>query len=166
LTILGFEKMPSIENASGSLKPDVNARLCFRTPPSLDVNTGYAQLKDEITKDPLFNANIDFPTEEFCNGIDLEDCNNMMTENMITCFNGYCEKKIGNDSVPLRMARSLPCLNYLTAELKNVPIFMTGAGDTDTGNPRNGDENISLSKLKDFSTCLTCYVSDFINYKK
>ena len=166
LTILGFEKMPSIENASGSLKPDVNARLCFRTPPSLDVNTGYAQLVDEITKDPIFNAIIEFPNQEFCNGVDLEDCNNLMTENMITCFNGYCEKKIGTDSVPLRMARSLPCLNFLTVELKNVPIFMTGAGDTDTGNPRNGDENISLSKLKDFSTCLTCYVSDYGSYKE
>ena len=165
-TILGFEKMPSIENASGSLKPDVNARLCFRTPPSLDVNTGSEQLMDEITKDPPFNAIIDFPTYEVCSGVDLEDCNNMMTEKMINCFNGYCEKKIETDSLPLRMARSLPCLNFLTAKLKDVPIFMTGAGDTDTGNPRNGDENISLSKLKDFSTCLTCYVSDYRSYKE
>lgn len=165
-TILGFEKMPSIENASGSLKPDVDARLCFRTPPSLDVNDGIAQLEAEISKEPIFNAIINFENEELCNGVDLEESNNMMTENMISCFNGYCTQLIVSDSLPLRMARSLTCLNYLTATFKDVPIFMTGAGDTDTGNPRNGDENISLSKLKNFSTCLTCYVSDYASYKE
>ena len=165
-TILGFEKMPSIENASGSLKPDVDARLCFRTPPSLNINDGKAKLDEIINNFPPFHAQIGIENDEYCSGVDLEESNNMMTENMIKCFNSYCTQLIGSDSLPLRMARSLTCLNYLTATFPNVPIFMTGAGDTDTGNPRNGDENISLSKLKNFSTCLTCYVSDYGSYKE
>lgn len=47
-SILGFEDMPDVENASGSLKPYVNARLLFRTPPSLDINEGYEKLEKLI----------------------------------------------------------------------------------------------------------------------
>lgn len=165
-SILGYEDMPTVENASGSLKPYVNARLCFRTPPILNVNEGYEALKNIITANPLFGAKIEILNEEFCNGVDLEESNNNMTDKMISSFDKYCDQRIGEKSLGLRLARSLPCLNYLTAQFKNVPIFMTGAGNTFSCNPRNADECIQLLRLKSFSACLTCYVSDYDSYKE
>jgi hypothetical protein len=164
-SILGYEDMPTVENASGSLKPYVNARLCFRTPPTLNVNEGYEALKNIISAKPLFGAKIEILNEEFCNGVDLEESNNNMTDKMISSFDKYCDERIGEKSLGLRLARSLPCLNYLTARFKNVPIFMTGAGNTFSCNPRNADECIQLLRLKSFSACLTCYVSDYDSYK-
>ena len=165
-SILGFEDMPTVENSSGSLKPYLNARLCFRTPPSLDVNEGYEKLKNLILENPPFGAKIEILNEDFCSGIDLEESNNYVTEKMITCFNDYCNQRVGNNAVELRLARPLPCLNYLTGQFKNVPIFVTGAGNTFTGNVRDANECIQLLRLISFSACLTCYVSDYNNYKE
>ena len=64
------------------------------------------------------------------------------------------------------MARDLPCLNYLTAKFKNVPIFVTGAGNTFTGNARDGNECIQLIRLINFSAIFTCYISNYNNYKE
>lgn len=164
-SILGFEDMPTVENASGSLKPFVNARLCFRTPPSLDINEGYESLKNLILENPLFGAKIEILNENFCQGIDLEENNNNMTDSMISCFNKYCDIRIGENALPLRMARTLPCLNYLNAKFKNVPFFVTGAGNTFTDNLRDANECIKLLYLKSYSSILTCYVSEFSSYK-
>ena len=164
-SILGFEDMPTVENASGTLKPYLIARLCFRTPPSMDVNTGYEKLKTLFSENPPFGAKIEFLNEELCSGIDLEESNNNMTEKMIQTFNTYSQKRMGNDIQAMRMARELPCLNYLTYKFKNVPIFVTGAGNTFTGNVRDGNECIQLIRLMNFSTCFTCYVTDYNNYK-
>ena len=165
-SIIGFEDMPSIENASGSLKSNVNARLCFRTPPTLDVNEASENLKNAIMENPLFGAKIEILNEDFCQGFDLEDNNNNMSENMIKCFNKYSDIRIGNELLGLRMARTLPCLNYLNAKLKNVPFFVTGVGNTFSDNLRNVDECIKLLLLKSYSAVLTCYVSEYSSYKE
>ena len=165
-SILGFEDMPDVENASGSLKPYLNARLCFRTPPSLDVNTGFENLKKLIQDNPPFGAKIEILNENLCEGVDLEENNNNLTEEMIKCFSEYCDERVGYEAVGLRLARSFPCLNYLSAQFKDVPIFVTGAGNTFTGNPRDPNECIQLLRVASFNAVLTCYVSDFNNYKK
>ena len=165
-SILGFEDMPDVENASGSLKPYLNARLCFRTPPSLDVNTGFENLKKLIQDNPPFGAKIEILNENLCEGVDLEENNNNLTEEMIKCFSEYCDERVGYEAVGLRLARSFPCLNYLSAQFKNVKIFVTGAGNTFTGNPRDPNECIQLLRVASFNAVLTCYVSDFNNYKK
>ena len=165
-SILGFENMPSIEEASGTIKPYVNARLCFRTPPSLDVNEGYDSLINLIQENPPFGAKIEILNPEFCQGFDLEENNNNMTENMIKCFDKYSDDRIGEKSLGLRMARTLPCLYYLSAKLKNVPFFVTGAGNSFTDNLRDANECIKLLLLKSYSAVLTCYVSDFSSYKE
>lgn len=164
-TILGYEDMPSVEDASGSLKPYVLARLCFRTPPTLDINEGFNQLKKLITENPPFGAKIEILNEDFCSGVDLEESKNNMTEKMITCFNKYSKIRMGKDILGLRLARSLPCLNYLTGKFKNVPIFMTGAGNALQGFPRDKNESLGLRKLRNFCALLACYVSDYASYK-
>ena len=165
-SILGFEDMPDIENASGSLKPYINARLLFRTPPSLDINEGYEKLEKLIKENPPFGAKIEISDVELCYGFDLEENNNNMSEKMVNIFSGFCNQRIGNEALGLRLARSMPCLNYLSAKFKNVPFFVTGAGNTYFGNPRESNEGIQLSTLIDFSTCLTCYISEYNKYKE
>ena len=164
-SILGFEDMPTVENASGTIKPYLNARLCFRTPPTMDVNTGLEKLRALFKENPLFGAKIEILNEELCSGVDLEESNNNMTENMIKCFNNYSQQRMGNDIQAMRLARELPCLNYLIARFKNIPIFVTGAGNTFTGNVRDANECIQLVRLMNFITCITCYVSDYNKYK-
>ena len=165
-SILGFEDMPDVENASGSLKPSLCARLCFRTPPLLDVNTGFESLKQLIQSNPPFGAKIEISNEEFCSGVDLEENNNNLTEDMINCFSNYCDERVGYEALGLRLARSFPCLTYLSGIFKNIPIFVTGAGNTFTGNPRDANECIQLIRAASFNAVITCYVSDFNNYKK
>jgi acetylornithine deacetylase/succinyl-diaminopimelate desuccinylase-like protein len=165
-SILGFEDMPSIENASGSLKPYLHARLCFRTPPNVDINTAYENLKKLFLENPPFGAKIEILNEDFNSGIDLEESNNNITEKMISTFNVYCQERYDRDIQALRMSRDLPCLNYLTAKFKNVPIFVTGAGNTFTGNARDGNECIQLIRLINFSAIFTCYISNYKNYKE
>ena len=165
-SILGFEDMPDVENASGSLKPYINARLCFRTPPNLDINSGYENLKKIIQENPPFGAKIEILNEQFCSGVDFEERNNNMTEKMINCFSEYCDQRIGNPALGLRLARTLPCLDYLCEELKGVPIFVTGAGNTFTGNPTDPNECIQLIRVASFNAVMTCYVSDFSTYKE
>ena len=164
-SILGFEDMPDVENASGSLKPYLNARLCFRTPPGLDINIAYEKLKNLFTNNPPFGAKIEILNEQFYPGIDLEETNNNMTEEMINCFSQYCEERVGNSTLGLRSARSLPFLNYLSGTLKDVPIFITGAGNTFTGNPRDANECIQLIRVASFNSILTCYINDYNTYK-
>ena len=165
-SILGFEDMPDIENASGSLKSYLSARLCFRTPPCLDVNTGLEDLKTLIQNNPPFGAKIEISNENLCEGVDLEESNNNLTEDMINCFSTYCDERVGYEALGLRLARAFPCLNYLSALFKNVPIFVTGAGNTFTGNPRGANEGIQLFRVANFNAVIACYVSDFNNYKK
>ena len=164
-SILGFEDMPDVENASGSLKPYLNARLCFRTPPGLDINIAYETLENIFLDNPPFGAKIEILNPQFCPGIDLEEINNNMTEEMINCFSEYCEERVGNSVLALRSSRALPFLNYLSANLKNVPIFITGAGNTFTGNPRDANECIQLIRAVNFNSILTCYINDFNVYK-
>ena len=165
-SILGFEDMPDVENASGSLKPYLNARLCFRTPPGLNINTAYNELEKLFLNNPPFGAKIEILNPQFCAGIDLEQNNNNMTEEMINCFSKYCEERVDNPVVGLRLSRASPFLNYLSANLKDVPIFITGAGNTFTGNPRDANECIQLIRLVNFNSVLTCYISDFNDYKE
>ena len=70
-SILGFEDMPNVENASGSLKPYLNARLCFRTPPGLDMTDASEKLINLFTDNPPFGAKIEILNEQLCPGIDL-----------------------------------------------------------------------------------------------
>ena len=165
-SILGFEDMPTVENASGSLKPYLRARLCFRTPPTLDINEAYENLKKLFEDNPPFGAKIEILNEDLCSGIDLEESQNNLSEKMISCFSEYCDQRIGYDAVGLRLARSMPFMNYLTAELKNANIFVTGCGNTFSGNPRDANECIQLIRVASFCACLTCYVSDYSKYKE
>lgn len=164
-SILGFEDMPNVENASGSLKPYLNARLCFRTPPGLDITVASEELKHLFTDNPPFGAKIEILNEQLCPGIDLEETNNNISEEMINCFSEYCEERVGNPLLGLRLSRTLPFINYLSGNLKDVPIFITGAGNTFTGNPRDANECIQLIRVASFNSILTCYISDFNAYK-
>lgn len=165
LAILGFEEMPDVDNASGTLKPDVCARLCFRTPPSLDPNEGLTKLKEVLTTNPPFGAKIEILNEDLCSGVDLEKSNNNITEKMITNFNKYCTQLKRESTLAMRMGRSFPGLFYLTQQYKNVPIFVTGCGNTFTDKVRDGDECINLVRLINYTSCLTYYLCDFNEYK-
>ena len=50
----------------------------------------------------------------------MEESNNNITEKMISTFNVYCQERYDRDIQALRMARDLPCLNYLTAKFKVI----------------------------------------------
>lgn len=163
-SLLGFENMNTIENAGGQLKPYIQLRLAFRTPPSLDVNTGYELLKNQFLENPLFNAHIEIFNEELISGIDLEE-DDIIPEKMINSFDGFIQSRTGKKLQALRLCRDLPCLNYLNGMFKDVPIVVTGAGNTFSGNVREGNECLSIMRVINFSTCLACFVSDYNNYK-
>ena len=165
LAILGFQEMPDVDNASGTLKPDVCARLCFRTPPSLDPNEGLTKLKEVLTTNPPFGAKIEILNEDLCSGVNLEKSNNNITEKMITNFNKYCTQLKRESTLAMRLGRSFPGLFYLTQQYKNVPIFVTGCGNTFTDKVRDGDECINLVRLINYTSCLTYYLCDFNEYK-
>ena len=164
-TILGFEEMSDVENASGTIKPDVCARLCFRTPPTLDTNQAFTKLKELFTINPPFGAKIEILNEDICQGVDLEHSNNIITKEMISSFDSFCTKMKRSSTLALRMSRSFPGLYYLTQKFKNVPIFVTGGANTFTDKVRDGDECISLTRLINYTSCLTYYACDFNNYK-
>ena len=132
----------------------------------MDVNTGLENLRKLFSENPPFNSKIEILNEDICSGVDLEESHNNMTENMIKSFDTFCKNRLRTESVGLRLARSLPCLNYLTANFKNVPIFVTGAGNTNTDNPRDANECIDINRIISFTTCIACYVSDFNSYKQ
>ena len=164
MTILGIEGIPSMENMNGSLSPDMRARLCFRTPPSLDVNKGFEDLKKKITENPLFNAKIEILNEELIPGIDLETNKSFLTNEQFELLKTLSKAKIKKEIQPLRLARELPSMKYLADCYNNVPIFVTGAGDTFSGNIRNPDECIRLLRLADFSTIIACYISQYNSF--
>ena len=164
-TILGFDDMPDVENASGTIKPDVCARLCFRTPPTLDTNEAFTKLKELFTSNPPFNAKIEIFNEEICSGADLEKSNNLITDKMISSFDSFCTKMKRDTTLGVRMSRSFPGLYYLTQKFKNIPIFVTGGANTFSDKVRDGDECISLIRLINYTACLTYYACDYNNYK-
>ena len=164
-SILGFESMPIIENASGTIKPDVCVRLCFRTPPTLDINVGLTNLKEAFTNNPPFGAKIEISNEDVCPGVDLETSNNNITEAMVKSFDSFCEKMKRQSTLAVRMGRSFHGLYYLTQKFKNVPIFVTGCGNTFTDKVRDADECINLIRLINYTACLTYYACDYNNYK-
>ena len=164
-SILGFEEMPDVENCSGSLKPYISARLCFRTPPTLDTKEGFNKLKNLFTSNPPFGAKIEISNEEIIPGVDLNKTNNNITEKMITSFDKYCTQMKRESTLAVRMGRSFPGLYYLTQKYEKIPIFVTGGGNTFTDNVRDGNECISLVRLINYTACLAYYVCDFPNYK-
>ena len=166
LSIIGFEEMPTIENASGSIKPNICARLCFRTPPILDTTEGFSKLKELITSNPPFGAKIEILNEDICPGVDLVKTNNCITKAMVDSFDKYYQKMKRKITLPVRMGRSCPCLYYLTQKFKNIPIFASGCGNTFSDNVRDGNENINLIKLINYTVSMTYYVCDFRNYMK
>ena len=163
-SILGFEDMPDIENASGTIKPNVDVRLCFRTPPTLDVNEGLNNLKELFTTNPPFGAKIEIYNEEVCPGVDLEKSNNLITEKMIKSFDSFCNKMNRDNSLAIRMGRSFPGLYYLTQKFPNIPIFVTGCGNTFTDKIRDADECTSIVRLIAYAATLTYYACDYKNY--
>ena len=87
-----------------------------------------------------------------------------MTENMKKCFNKYCDDRIGEESLDLRMARNLPCLNYLNSKLINVLFFVTGNSFTD--NLRDVNECIKLLSIKSYSAVILVILVIIIVIKK
>ena len=165
-SILGFEEMPTIENASGTIKAYINARLCFRTPPTLDVSEGLKKLKEVFTNQPAFNANIEILNEDICPGVDLEKSNNFINQKMIDSFDKWRQQMKREENLPVRMGRSFPGLYYLTQKFQNVPIFVTGCGNTFTDNVRDGNECINLVRLINYTSCLAYYICDFSQFKR
>ena len=165
-SIVGFEEMPDTANAGGIIRPDVCAKLIFRTPPTLDAKEGLKKLKELLTTDPPYGAKIEISNEEVFPGVDLETSNNLITQEMIDSFNKYCtQMKRDDPTIAVRMGRTFPGLYYLTQEFKDVPIFVTGCGNTFSDKVRDGDECINLIRLINYTSCLTYYVCDFNNYK-
>ncbi len=64
------------------------------------------------------------------------------------------------------MGRSFPGLYYLTQKFQNVPIFVTGCGNTFTDNVRDGNECINLVRLINYTSCLAYYICDFSQFKR
>ena len=164
-SILGYEDMPDIENAGGTLKANVGVRLCFRTPPTLDTNEGFNKLKELFTSNPPFGANIEISNEDICPGVDLEQSNNNITEAMINSFDSFCEMMKRESTLAVRMGRSFPGLYFLTKKFENVPIFVTGCGNTFSDKVREGNECINLIRLINYTSCLTYYACDYVHYK-
>ena len=164
-SILGFEEMPDVENSSGSIKPNICARLCFRTPPTLDTKDAFNKLKQLFTTNPPFGAKIEILNEEIIPGVDLEKTNNNVTEKMIKSFDTFCEKMQRQLTLAVRMGRSFPGLYYLTQKYEKIPIFVTGGANTFSDNVRDGNECISLIRLINYTSCLAYYLCDFPNYK-
>ena len=165
-SILGFVEMPTIENASGTIKAYINARLCFRTPPTLDVSEGLKKLKEVFTNQPAFNAKIEILNEDICPGVDLEKSNNFINQKMIDSFDKWRQQMKREENLPVRMGRSFPGLYYLTQKFQNVPIFVTGCGNTFTDNVRDGNECINLVRLINYTSCLAYYICDFSQFKR
>ena len=163
-TILGFENIPDINNASGSLRPYLNVRLCFRTPPTFDVNIGFTNLKTKLTENVPFNAKIEIENVELIQGIDLDNTNTI-SEDMLNSIDGFTKQLTNKNIQAFRICDSLLCLNYLTGMFKDVPILVTGGGENFTGNTRGGNECLRMVRIIKFSTCLACFISDFENYK-
>ena len=163
-TILGFENMPDINNASGTLKPYINVRLCFRTPPSFDVNTGFTNLETKLKENVPFNAIVEIENVELIQGIDLDNTNTM-SENMLNSIDGFTKELTNYNIQAFRICDSLLCLNYLTGMFKDAPVLVTGGGENYTGNTRGGNECLRMVRIINFSTCLACFISDFENYK-
>eukprot|EP00330_Aristerostoma_sp_ATCC50986_P012407 CAMPEP_0114582716 /NCGR_PEP_ID=MMETSP0125-20121206/6623_1 /TAXON_ID=485358 ORGANISM="Aristerostoma sp., Strain ATCC 50986" /NCGR_SAMPLE_ID=MMETSP0125 /ASSEMBLY_ACC=CAM_ASM_000245 /LENGTH=292 /DNA_ID=CAMNT_0001775799 /DNA_START=327 /DNA_END=1205 /DNA_ORIENTATION=+ len=68
LTVTGIDGLPPCEKAGNVLRPETNIKLSLRLPPILDNEKALKMLKEKLSKDPPYGAEITFSGEASAKG--------------------------------------------------------------------------------------------------
>lgn len=82
LAVIGAEGLPASKIAGNVLRPETKLTFCLRLPPSLDSKVALEKLKNILTKDPPFNAQITLQEAGFDDGWNANKMNEWLANEL------------------------------------------------------------------------------------
>lgn len=160
LALTGQNGLPSLDNASNVIVPEMQYQLSIRLPPSVDVHEAQATLKKRLEADPPFGATVTYDYEGAPIGA------GWVSPPRASWFDQALQATSrqvwGQDPVPSGDGGTISVLNlmtelYATGEGKNAQILATGAAGP--GNNEHGaNENLDMGYARRLSTAIALMI--------
>ena len=160
LAVLGANGIPSCKEAGNVLRPETDARISIRIPPSFDCNKGM-EIIDSLLENTPFNSKIAIKNKLMCNGSVVNLPSDKLKESLTKVSTAFFE----NDYAEIGVGGSIPVVKILTTLFPDSQFIVTGVVNTDS-NIHGPNENLNLNYCKQFISSLSYLISDFNNYMK
>lgn len=149
LVVTGIEGLPSLQNAGNTLHAQITLRLSIRLPPGVDSKEAYKAVKNELVRDPPYNAIVKVSESAPDNGW-AQKPNQPWLDNALS---EASVKFFGNEALKLGEGGTIPFIGFLGESFPESQFIITGLLGVDS-NAHSVDENLDIPYLKKLTCCL------------
>jgi len=160
LAVVGINGIPNCKEAGNVLRPETDARISIRIPPTFDCNKGMEIINDFLNDTP-FNSKIEIKNKILSNGTQVNLPSDELRRSLTKVSSAFFE----NDYAEIGIGGSIPFVKILTIQFPESQFIITGCASTDS-NIHGPNENLKLDYFKKFTSSISYLISDFNNFMK
>lgn len=122
LAVTGAEGLPLIKDAGNVLRPETALRISMRIPPTLDTEKGEKDLREILTKDPPYGAQVEILNVIKGRGLNCSD----MTPEFSKIVADASKAFYGKEPIYYGEGGSIPFLSSLAQQFPKAQFVVTG----------------------------------------
>ncbi len=149
LSVTGQDGLPLIENAGNVTLPELEVKLSMRIPPLCDPKSAQQALKQALEKNPPYNAEVSFKSEEAGPGWHAPALADWLREANDRASNCFFEKPAGY----LGEGGSIPFMGMLTDMYPDAQFLITGVLGPHS-NAHGPNEFLHIPMAKKITGCI------------
>ena len=151
INILGVDNCPKKEEGGFGIYPSIKVHLSIRVPPLVDKDKAIESLKNALSANTYFGAQVSLGYYEFGEGAVMGN----MANRTIKILNTASKEFFGNESIFSGGGGSIPFITYFQSFYPNADILCTGILGADS-HEHGPNENLNIDACKKM-ICVLCY---------
>ena len=161
LATVGLSGAPEVGDAGNTLRPETQARLTFRLPPTLDADQARAAIKAELERDPPFGAEVAFAADTAQTGWYAPPFEPWLADAMNAASQSYFGKPV----MYMGCGGTIPFMKILGDTYPGVQFFVTGVLGPKS-NAHGPNEFLEISTGKRITACVADVLADHARRNK
>eukprot|EP00743_Colponemidia_sp_Colp-15_P005085 GILK01005474.1.p1 GENE.GILK01005474.1~~GILK01005474.1.p1 ORF type:complete len:475 (-),score=78.59 GILK01005474.1:43-1467(-) len=155
LTVTGANGLPPIATAGNVLLPELSLRLSLRLPPTLDADSAVNSLKDLLTSDPPYNAQVTFEQVVSASGWNAKPLESWLHESVQKSSQAFYSQPCALWGV----GGSIPFLHMLGLKYPQSQFVVTGSMGPESY-AHGPNENLDIPMTKKLICCMANLLAD------
>jgi len=156
LEIIGQTGIPDKSCAGNVLRDETCLRISIRVPPNVDHKEFFNKVKERLTKDPPYGAEVNCHYFRGGNGW----CSNEIPQTTLSKIETFSQQVFSKPVCFNGCGGSIPFIGELQILFPTTLLFVSGVLLPD-GNAHGPNENLDIEYLRKFSEVLISFVADF-----
>ena len=155
LAVTGAEGFPPVVSAGNVLLPEVTVKLSLRLPPTCDATRAAHAVREALTRDPPYGAQVSFEAEGANGGWNAPAFAPWLEESI-----GRASRAVyGKEAVHIGCGGSIPFMGMLGARFPRTQFFITGVLGPHA-NAHGPNEFLHIDYAKKLTACVSLVLVD------